>query len=68
MFSNCFLFITSKRTVAIILHMTILTTTMVSLVIAASVATLVHLVLIAVAAEMHVVMDFVVIYSAALNK
>ena len=53
---------------AIILHMTILTTTMVSLVIAASVATLVHLVLIAVAAEMHVVMDFVVIYSAALNK
>lgn len=52
---------------AIILHMTILTT-MVSLVIAASVATLVHLVLIAVAAEMHVVMDFVVICSAALNK
>ena len=52
---------------AIILHMTILIT-MASLVIAVSVATLVHLVQIAVAVEMHAVMDFVVICSAALNK
>ena len=50
-----------------ILHMTILTT-VVLLMIAANAATLALVVLIAVVAEMYVAMEFVVIYSAAVNR